>query len=308
MLIDFGATLDFRQFRYFTTAAEELHFARAAEKLGIAQPALSQQIRTLEDQLGVLLFRRANRRVELTEAGTAFLAEARQALASAEKAARVARETARGEAGSIDLGFVGSVMYRPTFPLLLRQHDLEHPGVQLQLHEMAVLPQIEGLQAHRLDIGIARGPLSPNLPEELSTFILASQRIVAVLPEAHPLASAPGLALAQLADEAFLTFDDPPGMGLGHLLLTLCREAGFRPAIHIRLGGVATLMSLVAAGHGVSLIPESASVLRTPGARFVPLEGVEAYSELLVLHRRFESSPAVKALLARIRKASPLLG
>jgi len=295
--------MDFRQFRYFTTAAEELHFARAAERLGIAQPALSQQIKALEDQLGVLLFRRSNRRVRLTEAGTAFLAEARQALASAEKAVKLARETARGEAGSIDLGFVGSVMYCPAFPLLLRQYALEHPGVQLQLHEMAVLPQIQGLQDLRLDIGIIRGPMPRNLPEELEAFVLATQRVVAVLPEVHPRAGQATLDLAELAEEPFLAFDDPPGMGLGHTLLTLCAEAGFQPQVHIRLGGVATLMSLVAAGHGVSLLPESARALQTPGVCFVPLEGMEAHSELLVLQRRFESSSAVKALLHRIRRA-----
>ena len=115
--------MDFRQFRYFVTAAEELHFARAAEKLGIAQPALSQQIKALEEQLGTRLFLRTKRRVELTETGTAFLQEAQNTLAQAEKAVRVARNMARGEAGQIDIGLVGSVMYESRFTHQLKAYS-----------------------------------------------------------------------------------------------------------------------------------------------------------------------------------------
>ena len=151
--------MDFRQFRYFVTAAEELHFARAAEKLGIAQPALSQQIKALEEQLGTRLFLRTKRRVELTETGAAFLQEAQNTLAQAEKAVRVAQNMARGEAGQIDIGLVGSVMYESRFTLQLKAYSKEHPGVRISLHEMPILPQIDAVRSQHLDIAIVRDPI-----------------------------------------------------------------------------------------------------------------------------------------------------
>lgn len=296
--------MDFRQFRYFVTTAEELHFARAAERLGIAQPALSQQIKALEEQLGARLFSRANRRVTLTEAGAAFLIEARLTLTSAEKAIRTAQDTARGESGRIDIGFVGSVMYEPRFPLMLKAYRSAHPGVQLLLHEMAILPQIESVEEQRLDVAVVRAPMPAVLPDGVETFVLASQRLVAVLPRHHPLAQSKNLSLTQLAHDDFLAFDDPPGIGLGHSLLCLCREAGFEPDIQLRLSEVATLISLVAAGHGVSLIPETVAYLKLQDVQYVPLADTEPYSELVVIHRRFERSAAVRALLAKIRESA----
>lgn len=296
--------MDFRHFRYFVAVAEELHFARAAERLGIAQPALSQQIKAMEEQLDARLFSRANRRVELTEAGAAFLVEVRAALASAEKAIRVAQDTARGDSGTIKIGFVGSVMYQPSFPRLLKQYRTDHPGVALQLYEMAILPQIEFVKEQQLDVAIVRAPLPPALPEGVETFVLASQKLVAVLPHDHRLAGATSLSLSQLANDPFLAFNDPAGIGLGHALLSLCREAGFEPDIQLHLSEVATLISLVAAGHGVSLITETVAYLKLPDVQYVPLAGTEPYSELIVIHRRFERSAAVRELLTRIRASA----
>lgn len=296
--------MDFRHFRYFVTLVEELHFARAAERLGIAQPALSQQIKAMEEQLGARLFSRAKRRVELTEAGAAFLVEARAALLCAEKAIRVAQDTARGASGTIKIGFVGSAMYQPSFPRLLKQYRTDYPGVQLLLYEMAILPQIEYVEEQQLDVAIVRAPLPTTLPEGLETFVLASQKLVAVLPHDHPLAGAKSLSLSQLANDPFLAFNDPAGVGLGHALLCLCREAGFEPDIQLELREVATLISLVAAGHGVSLITESVAYLKLPDVQYVPLAGIEPYSDLVVIHRRFERSAAVSELLVRIRRSA----
>ncbi len=296
--------MDFRHFRYFVTLAEELHFARAAERLGIAQPALSQQIKAMEEQLDARLFSRAKRRVELTEAGAAFLVEARAALACAEKAIRVAQDTARGDSGTIKIGFVGSVMYQPSFPRLLKKYRTDHPGVELQLYEMPILPQIEFVEEQQLDIAVVRAPLPPVLPDGVETFVLASQKLVAVLPHDHPLAGAKSLSLSQLAKDPFLAFNDPEGIGLGHALISLCREAGFEPDIQLYLSEVATLISLVAAGHGVSLITDTVAYLKLPDVQYVPLAGTEPYSELIVIHRRFERSAAVRELLARIRAST----
>ena len=161
--------MDFRQFSYFVTTADELHYARAAERLGVSQPALSQQIKALEKQLGVQLFTRANRRIELTEAGTAFLQEARATLEMADRSIRIAQDTARGEAGTIDIGYVGSVMYEMRFARLLKAYCQQHPQVRLTLHERAILPQIEAVRQRQLDIAIVREPLPQPMPQDLSS-------------------------------------------------------------------------------------------------------------------------------------------
>lgn len=293
--------MDFKQFRYFVTAAEELHFARAAERLNIAQPALSQQIRSLEERLGAKLFHRTKRRVELTEAGTAFLTEARATLEQAEKALRAARDVARGEAGHINLGIVGSAMYDPDFPHILNEYRKAHPGVLLSLHEMPILKQIDAVQTGDLDIAIIREPIPPNIPTDLDLFSLSSQRLVLALPVAHPLASTTPIALASLANDEFLAFLDPEGIGLGQSLLDLCRQAGFEPRISQRVTEIGTMISLIAAGFGVSLIADIVSHLRLPGVCYRALADCDARSRLMVIHRRFERSVAVRTLLERFR-------
>ena len=289
--------MDFRQFSYFVTTAEELHYARAAERLGVSQPALSQQIKALETQLGVQLFVRANRRIELTEAGAAFLQEARATLEMAEKSIRIAQDTARGESGTIDIGYVGSVMYEMRFPRLLKAYCQQHPQVRLTLHERPILAQIDAVQRRQLDIAIVREPLPQQMPEGLESFTLSSQRLVAVLPVAHALAKAPSIALSELAGDDFLAFLDPQGVGLGHALLELCHEAGFEPRIAQRVSEIATMISLVAAGFGVTLMAEMVSHLQLPGVCYVPLAGIETRSKLIVVHRRFERSATVRGLL-----------
>ena len=295
--------MDFRQFRYFAVAAEELHFARAAEKLGIAQPALSQQIKSLEEQLGARLFHRAKRSVTLTETGTAFLHEVRETLAQAEKAVRIAKDTARGEAGHIDIGLVGSVMYDPRFPLLLTDFNKNHPGVRISLHEMPILTQIESVRARQLDIAIIRAPIPSNALEDVEFFTLSSQRLVVALPEAHRLAACEAIRLADLANDPFLAFADPPGVGIGQALLNLCREAEFEPRITQKVSEIATLVSLVAAGFGVGLVAESVRHLRLPGVCYRPIAGVDTPSNLIVVHRRFERSAAIRVLLDSVRRA-----
>lgn len=293
--------MDFRQFRYFVTAADELHFARAAERLNIAQPALSQQIKSLEERVGAKLFHRTKRRVELTEAGAAFLLEARTTLEQAEKAVRAARDIARGEAGRINLGIVGSVMYEPDFPRVLNDYRKAHPGVQLSLHEMPILKQIEAVRTGNLDIAIIREPVPQNIPAELEVFSLSSQRLVVALPTAHPMAAAESIALATLADDEFLAFLDPEGIGMGQTLQDLCRNAGFEPKITQRVTEIATMISLIAAGFGVSLIVDIVSHLKLPGVCYRTLADCDASSRLLVINRRFERSVAVRTLLERFR-------
>lgn len=295
--------MDFRQFRYFIAAAEELHFARAAEKLGIAQPALSQQIKALEQQLGARLFLRAKRRVELTEAGTAFLEEARAALVQAERAMRVARDMARGESGQIDIGIVGSAMYETRFTRHLRAYSNAHPGVGIALHEMPIQEQLDAVRAQRLDIAVIRDPLPGRLMHEVDHFVLSTQQLVMALPKTHRSAGAGEVRLADLANDDFIGFDDPPGAGIGQSQQDLCRRAGFEPRITQKVSEVATLISLIAAGFGVGMIADLVTHLRLPGVRYLPFAGIDAPSSLVLVHRRFERSTTVRALLDILRQA-----
>ena len=292
--------MDFRQLRYFLAVAEELHFARAAERLGISQPSLSQQIKLIETKLGTRLFHRAHRRIELSDAGQSFLQEARIILEHAQRAVQLARDIGRGEAGRIDIGIVGSTMFDRSFPPLLTTFRRAHPEIRLAMHELPILQQIEALPHLKLDIAIVRAPLPKPMPEDIEHFVLSQQGLIAALPSTHRLADAAVIELQDLADDEFLAFTDPEGIGLGHGLLDICRQNGFEPRITQHVSEVGTMVSLIAAGFGVSLVADTFTAIQLPGLRYVPLKE-EYHSQLIVAHRRFERSPAVQSLLRGIR-------
>lgn len=294
--------MDFRHFRYFVATAEELHVGRAAQRLGIAQPALSQHIRALEDRLGVALFVRAHRRIALTEAGAAFLAEARTALHHAERAGAAAQRAARGETGNVVIGYVSSALAEQPFVRSLARFRTSHPDVQIEmlLRLAGALP--DAVQGEVVDIAVTRGPL-PSVGDGCESFVLARQPLIAVVPESHRLSAAGSITLSELAHDTLLQPDDPPGLSLGHTLQQLLGETGFRPRRSLVVNEMSSTIGLVAAGLGVALLPASARVMRLPGVAFCTLQDVQTISELFVVHRRFERSAAVRALLAGLRLA-----
>ena len=190
--------MELRHLRYFVVVAEELHFRRAAERLHMSQPPLSQQIRALEEEVGATLLLRNQRRVELTAAGVVFLERARQILADVEDAARQARRVQRGEVGRLAVGFVGSAMYS-FVPDLLRRFGEHAPDVTLRLHEMGTTEQLRQLEDGRLDVGFLRAARSR---PELKIEIVAEEPVIAALPDLHPLAAKPRLTLADLEGAA----------------------------------------------------------------------------------------------------------
>lgn len=293
--------MDFRQFRYFVATAEELHVGRAAERLGMAQPALSQHIRSLEDWLGVKLFLRAHRRIALTEAGEAFLVEARAALRHAELARNAAQRAARGETGNVAICYVSSALAEQPFIRALATFGSSHPDVQVEMLLRLAAVHIDAVRSQTVDIAVTRGPL-PALPEECEAFVLARQPLVAVLPQAHRLSAATSILLSDLAQDTLLRPDDPPGISLGHTVRQLLARAGFRPQRTMVVNEMSSTIGLVAAGLGVAVLPASAQVLHLPGVAFCALRDVEVESELIVVHRRFERSPAVRALLDCLRR------
>lgn len=250
--------MDLRHLRYFLHVAEEMHFGRAAQQLGISQPPLSKQIRALEDELGVRLFDRTSRRVRLTEAGRLFAPEARKALDQADKAAQIARRAQRAEIGRLGLGFTTSGPFVPLVARALHRFRQSYPDVELILREQGRDEQIEGVRTRQLDIGIVRDYRTPVLPEGMVAQCLQREEMILALREDHRLARrAEPPRIADLEDEPLVLYGPPNGTGFTEHFFALCEEAGFVPKIAHEARSLSTLLGLVAAGFGPTIIAES---------------------------------------------------
>jgi len=290
--------MELRHLRYFVTVAEELHFGRAAEKLFISQPPLSQQIQQLEREIGALLFRRTNRRVELTAAGAAFLEDARQILVSVETAVLTARRTEKGEIGWVGVGFSASATY-DLLPDVLHHFRDRYPEVDLSLYELTAAEQTIALREKTIHIGFARPYVQVTL---VHVEAVLRESLIAALPESHPLAAIPTLHLAQLACEAFIGFPPLPKPSYADIIRAACEEAGFAPRIAQEVREMQTAISLVAAGIGIALVPESVQNLRRSGVTYRAFAPPSPTTELMVVRRVDDSSPAVDAFLEIVRE------
>jgi DNA-binding transcriptional LysR family regulator len=291
--------MELRHLRYFVAVAEERHFGRAAARLHMAQPPLSQQIRRLESELGTLLLHRTTRSVELSPAGAVLLPRAREILALVDAAAEDARRAARGEYGRLAIGFTGSATYA-MLPAVAGALRAALPGVLLDLRgEMLTPAQVAGLLDGTLDLGLLRPPVRE---PELDVEVLRSERLVAVLPQSHPLADAATVPLEKLADMPFVTYPSNFRSVLHDAVEDACARHGFRPRVALEAGETATLVSFVAAGIGVSLVPESVRHMTVEGAVYRPLEREAATVELAVAWRRDDHTPLLEQALAVIRR------
>ncbi|MFJ4195140.1 LysR substrate-binding domain-containing protein [Pseudomonas sp. NPDC089534] len=299
--------MELRHLRYFIAVAEELHFGRAAQSLGISQPPLSQQIQALEQEIGARLFERTNRRVELSEAGRLFLEEARLALAQVDKAADVARRAQLGELGELKIGFTSSAPFNSTIPQAIFSFRQRFAAVHLKLREMSSTMVADALLDESIEVGIMR-PLA-GLPDSLSVVELTREPLVAVLSAKHPLASGSedGLFLSALALEPFVFFPRSYGSGLYAQLLSLARDAGFSPHFAQEAGEAMTIIGLVAAGLGVSVLPASFQRMRIDGVVYRPLLDPTAVSAVWLVQRKDQKSPMAKAFVELLtRKVEPL--
>lgn len=288
--------MQFRLMRNFIVVAEELHMHRAAERLNMAQPALSQQIKTLEERLGVTLFSRANRRLTLTPAGEAFLNKARVAIMMTEQAILDARQTARGEQGVLHLGCVSSAMFDSKLPAALRQLHAKWPDITLSVMTGNVQTLYGAVQSNQLDIAIIRSPLPP-LPEDLQSRPFTTEKTVLALPGQHPLAGSAALTLSSLKEEKWIALRDPEGMGLEQYFYDACRGAGIRPCVVQSATDVPTVISLVSAGFGIAMLPASAKAIRIENVVCVEILDRLRESELtLVCHRVIRSEVLKKFL------------
>jgi len=250
--------MDLRHLRYFICVAEEMHFGRAAQRLGISQPPLSQQIRALEDELGVRLFDRTSRRVRLTDAGRLFEPEARRTLQQAERAVQTARLAHRGEIGHLGLGFTASAPFVPSMADALYRFRVTFPEVDLDFRELGRDEQVALIDQGTLDIGITRGFEAPTLPPGLIAERLVEEHMLLAMRQDHPLARSDAApAIADLAEEPLVLYGAANGAGFNEHLFALCADAGFRPVVTHEATSLATLLGLVAAGFGATVLAQS---------------------------------------------------
>jgi len=288
--------MELRHLRYFVTVAEELHFGRASARLGIAQPPLSRQIQRLEAELGFSLFDRSKRRIELTSAGAVFLGHARSVLESVEVGVREARRTSAGERGRVAVGYPSSLAYTGLVALL-RAFRLEFPDVELTVRELPMTGQIEAIKSGQLDVGFIRGPLSD---KSIAAECVRREPLVIALPADHPLAGHARLKLEKLASEPFVFFPRPRAPAFFDLLVALCQKAGFSPRI-LQEAPQVDVLSLVAAGFGISILPASVREIRRADIVFRPFAGAPT-TELLLAWRTGDTSPARQAFVNLVRR------
>ncbi|QIY80486.1 LysR family transcriptional regulator [Chromobacterium violaceum] len=292
--------MELRHLRYFLAVAEELHFTRAAERLHIGQPPLSQQIQALEAELGAPLFRRHQRKVELTAAGQQLLPRARQILADSAAAAAAVRRAADGETGELRIGFTSSLPLTPILHHSLQHYRQAYPEVRLTLSEMFTAGQFDALERRQLDLGFVRfnGPTpSPLIRVEE----LHRDRLLAVVPSAHPLAERKTLPLKLLAGEPLIGYPRESGSGLSDVVRQLALQNGLELKMVQEAGEAITQIGLVAAGVGIAILPSPLECVQIPAVRYVPLSDDGAYLSMGIAVRSDEDSPLVANFLSGVR-------
>ena len=303
--------MELRHLRYFIAVAEEEHITRAAERLGMQQPPLSQQIRAIERELDVQLFRRKARGVELTDAGAAFLDDARATLAQLDQAIETTRRTARGEQGRLCIGVTSTSSFHPLVARTIRAFSEARPKVSLTLEESLSNELLQGLRDERMDAAFIR--TVPAGAEGVVIQPLLHEPMIAALPSAHPLANEPSNAaipLRRLAAETFILYG-PPGTGMYDTIIAACHAAGFNPKVG-NLGAstqqgprIGSTLSLVAAGLGITFVPASLQRMNIEGVAYRRVKAtVPPIAKLSLASRRGDPSEVVKQFVALVRNAA----
>ena len=261
--------MDLRHLRYFIAVAEELHFTRAASRLHIAQPPLSRQLRQLEKELGVTLFIRARRQVELTDAGQVFLVKARQVLQAAESAVTETQRAERGETGKLAVGFFEQTAYT-LLPPILRAFNERFPEVDVQLRWFPVIGQVKALEQGEVDIVFVR-PVADL--SAVSKRLLLKEAFVVALPASHPFATRDAVSIEECADERIINYTEHLAPDYHAAIMRACALAGFVPKRPLDVGQVYTALGLVSAGVGIALAPASVQRVRFDGLLYKPLRG-----------------------------------
>ena len=292
--------MELRHLRYFVAVAEELHFGRAAERLHIAQPPLSRQIRDLETEIGAPLFDRVARGVELTPAGKAFLPEARLTLAQAERAQRSAQRAAKGETGRLRVGFVEAATYSAILPNVLGFFRMHLPQIGLSLFEMSSIEQEEALRDSRIDLGMLDSP-PPDAERWLHVEPVYSDPLVAALPESHELAKKARINFADLGQDQFVLFPRTEMPRLYDEFIAACRAAEFSPRVVQQAEGWHTLAGLVGAGVGTAFVPRSLANAQRPGIIYRRVKGLTVAVEMSAVWKKGDKSPVRERFVTALR-------
>jgi DNA-binding transcriptional LysR family regulator len=295
--------MELRHLRYFIAVAEEGHVTRAAERLGIQQPPLSQQIRALERELGVQLLRRKPRGVEPTEAGRVLLADARAILGQIDHALAATRRTARGEQGRLAVGFTSSAPFHPFVPGVIRSFRETYPLIALTLDESGTTELIEDLRQERVDAAFIRTAVAD--PIGLTISPLLEETMLVALPSAHALArSTTPLPLVALAAETFIVYRRRSGPGLYDAIFAACHTAGFSPGVGQEAPRIVSTLNLVAAGLGIAIVPASLQRMQMDGVTYRRLKGAHPRAPLLMATRRGDPSAIVRRLLDLVKRTA----
>jgi len=294
--------MELRHLRYFVAVAEELHFTRAAERLGIKQPPLSLQIRQLEREIGTSLLRRETRGVKLTETGALLLDEARRILDQVERTKTGVQSRARGETGHIHLGFAGATYVHRLVPGIIRAYRERYPGVVLSPEQSNTARLIAALQSGEIDVAFVRPPVIDG--EGLALDPLIDEPMMIVLPEWHPHAGDRSMSLAALAPETLILFPRTIGPGLHDAIIASCQRAGFSPKLGQEAPQISTTVHMVAAGFGVSIVPQSIARIRLEGVVYIRIEGEAPRAPISLAYRRDDRSPIVRNFVASARRHS----
>lgn len=289
--------MEFRHLRYFLALAEELHFGRAAQRLSISQPPLSLNIQQLEASVGAQLFTRNSRGVQLTAAGQAFVPAARALLAQAGAAMREAREVAQGQAGELQIGFAGTLLYCG-LPQVLQRFQYSHPRLRLVMRELSSSEQLSELVRDRLDVGFVH---TPRVPPGFEQVLVASQAMVACLPKKHALAQAQSIGLQDLQGQSLVVVSRTVSPDYHERILAECEMAGWVPAVVHELRHWLSVVALVAQGQGVALVPEALAQSALAGAVFVPLSGHALRYDTRCLWRSNRDQTALQDFVTAVR-------
>lgn len=299
--------MELRHLRYFVAIAEEGSLTRAAARLGIQQPPLSQQLRALEGELGFTLFRRHARGVEITAGGESFLADARSLLAAAGAAARRALRVASGQVGALTIGLATSAAGHPLAPRAIREFRRRHPAVALTFVDGNAAALTEAVQERRVHVALVRAPVAR--PAELHQESLLEEPLLLAITATHPLLARrrASIALADLRDEAFILVRRPGAPGMYGDLVAACRRAGFDPRIVAEVGNMFVNTMLVAAGVGVSVVPASMAHSFAHEVAYLPIRSApELVAPLTLVSRNEESNPAALEFVALVRELAGL--
>lgn len=283
--------IELRHLRYFIAVAEELHFGRAAERLHISQPPLSQQIQSLEEQINAKLLERNNRNVSLTAAGNMFLKEAYQILSQVDAAASKAERMEKGELGELSIGFTSTTPFMNKVTMSLRQYRESFPEVGIHMHQMNTKQQIAPLLTGRIDIGIMRNTV---LPEQLDYRLLFKEPFMVAVYEGHPLLKYEniGVDISLLTDYPLVFFEREVGTALYDEIKNLLKSAGVTPKIAQEAGEAMTILGLVSAGMGISIITESFTRMKIDGVKYIKFSNIGAVSEVWLVYNTRRALPA----------------